>query len=437
MEMPLSDALQEPARPVSLGFQILLGLANAGASITLLPVLMVLIPAQVTQIDPINPANSLAFVLAVGAFAALVGNPLAGALSDRTTSRFGRRRPWLLFGTLGVSLGLGLLANSTSILLLALGWFIAQFFGNFLLSSYGAVLPDRVPVRQRGTTQAIIGLFSPVAIILSDLLFARVPDPRRAYLPIIAVQLFLTLLFLFLYREARLSKESLAPFRLGSFLASFWVSPRKFPNFARAWLVWFLVWLSYNLGTGGFFYLYVQNITGYASLFPGHLVKEGIATVQMLQIAIGIPLMMVAGVLSDRRGRLKSFVMVGGLLIAAGLVALVGFSDWVPVLASSVIIGVGFGIFLNLGPAMISQLLPSSLNRGKSLGVINIASTLPQVIMPPIGAAIINASGAANRPGYQILFSIGALAALGGALLIRSIRIGARKQEDQVSSEPI
>ena len=195
--------------------------------------------------------------------------------------------------------------------------------------------------------------------------------------------------------------------------------------------------MGYNLGTGGFFYLYVQNITGYENLFPGHLVKEGIAMVQMLQIAVGIPLMLVAGVVSDRSGRLKSFVMLGALLIAAGLVFLAGFSEWALVLVSSVTIGAGFGVFYNLGLAMVSQLLPSALSRGKYLGVINIASTLPQVIMPPIGAAVLSTWGAASLTGYQILFSIGALAALCGALLLRAIQIGVQKQADPVRSEPV
>ena len=99
-----AEALREPVQPVSLGFQVLLGLANGGATVALLPVLAVLIPAQVTQIEPLQTANSLALVLTLGATGALLGNPLAGALSDRTTSRFGRRHPWLLIGMTGAFL---------------------------------------------------------------------------------------------------------------------------------------------------------------------------------------------------------------------------------------------------------------------------------------------------------------------------------------------
>jgi MFS family permease len=417
-----SAAYQEPTRPVSLGFQVLLGLANAGATITLIPVLSVLIPTQVTQIDSIQPANSLALVLTAGAVAALVGNPLAGALSDRTTSRFGRRRPWLLIGTTGATLGLAMLANSSSILLMAVAWFIMQLFGNVLFSSYNAIVPDYVPVQQRGTTQAIIGMFSPVTVILCDLLFTQVRDLRSAYPPIIAAQLFLAILFILFYREAKMESAGLPRFQLKSFLASFWISPRKFPTFAIAWMFWFVLWLGYNVGTGSFLFLYVKNITHYESLFPGHLVQDGMATVQMLQTAIGMPVMLVAGVLSDRSGRRKIFVLLGAVLLVAGLVSLICVSSWAMVLVSSVSMGIGFWIFYNLGLAMITQLLPSAADRGRHLGVINIASTLPQVIMPSVGAAIVNAFGVAAPGGYQILFGLGALAVICGILLLRFIR---------------
>jgi MFS family permease len=422
MGEPLSEALSEPTRPVSLGFQVLLSLANAGATISLIPVLSVLLPAQVTQLDPANAANNLAFVLSLGAVAALVSNPLTGALSDRTTSRFGRRRPWLLAGAAGVSAGLALLANSRSIPLIATAWCMAQFFGNMLFSSYKAILPDFVPARQRGVTQAINGAASPIAVILVDLLIASVKDLRSAYLPVIIAQALLAILFIIAYKEARLSKEQVRPFRLKSFLASFWVNPRRHPVFTRAWLMWFLFWLGYNVGAGAFFFLYIQNITRYESLFPGRLVKDGMALVQMLGIVVGVPLMIGAGVLSDHSGQRKPFVLAGAALVGAGLLGLIIFSSWTMVLVASIAIGAGFQIYYSLGLAMITQILPSASNRGKDLGVINIASTLPQIIMPSVGAAIVNGLGAANPLGYQAFFGIGLVAIIAGLLLLRTMR---------------
>lgn len=417
MDTPVTDTLIEPVRSVSPGFQALLGLASASAAVTLLPVLTVLIPTQVTQIDPLRAADGLALVLTLGAVGALIGNPLAGALSDRTTSRFGRRRPWLLIGMAGDALGLMLLANSRTILQMAAAWVMVQFFGNMLFAAYGAILPDRVPVRQRGTTQAVVGLSTPVAIILSDVLFIQVRDLRAAYYPIIAVLAAVTILFLYLYKEEPLQGTP-PPFRLGSFLASFWINPRAFPGFAAAWVMWLLIWLGSILGTGSFFFLYLQNITRYESLFPGHQVKEAIALVQMLQIAVGVPLMMAAGVISDRIGRRRVFVIAGALAIGAGAGLLVCFSSWPMVLTAGLVAGVGFWLFYNLGLAMITQMLPSASDRGKDLGVINMAACLPQIIMPPIGAAIVNAAGITDPAGYRVLFAVAACSAFLGAGLL-------------------
>ena len=216
----MTKALQEPTQPVRLGFQILLGLANAGAIMALLPVLNILIPSQVTMIDLEHSAINLAFVLTLGA---LVGNPLAGALSDRTTSRFGRR-PWILGGMLATAVGLAILANSHMVLL-AITWCTVQFFGNVLLASYSAIVPDRVPVHQRGTTQAIIGFASPTGIILGAFCFGQVQDFRAGYYVTIGVLVILTAIFLWSYREPQFPKGLLPAFRPGPFLASFWINP--------------------------------------------------------------------------------------------------------------------------------------------------------------------------------------------------------------------
>lgn len=421
MNSSIVEALQEPVRPVSLRFQILLGLANAGTIITLMPVLVVLIPAQITQMDPVHSASNLARVLALGAAGAMVGNPLAGALSDRTTSRLGRRRPWMMIGMLGNGFGLMLLANGYNIPLLTLGWITVQFFGNVLLSSYSAILPDRVPVYQRGTTQAIIGLASPIAVILGDLLITRLTDIRLTYYLIILIQMILTLMFVLQYRETQLPKNVLPPFRIRTFLTSFWISPRRYPEFGRLWLMWLMAWIGQNLGTGGFFFLFVKNITRYENLYPGHSVQEGIALLQMLQIAFGVPLMMIVGVISDRLQIRKIFVLIGIILMGSGLILLSAFSYWQWVAVASVTLGMGFWIFYSQGLAMITQKLPSASDRGKDLGVINIGSTLPQIVMPWLGAGVINAFGLDNSLGYRILFLCGVLAVLLSVCLLRSV----------------
>lgn len=418
----MTPALAEPTERVSLAFQVLLGLANASSLLAIMVVLSVLIPAQVSQVDPARAASNLALVLPLGALGALLGNPLGGALSDRTTSRFGRRRPWIVIGVLATAVGLLILAHIPTLVGLALGWFLVQFFGNVLLAAYAAIIPDRVPVDQRGATQAILGLLSPLVMIAGAYYLGRVTEVRAGYYPVMAVLIACNALFVWRYRETCLPPGAAPPFRLGAFLASFWISPRRQPNFAVAWLAWLFLWTGYTLGTGGFLFLYVQNVTGYAALFPGHAVQEAMSQIQIAQTAVGVPLMMLAALLSDRLKRRKAFVAAGGLLVIAGLIGLAVSPAWGNVLIASAVIGVGFRVFYSLGQALVTEILPSAASRGKDLGVLNIASTVPQIILPGIGAVLLNARGLGSPTGYALLFLFGALCTALGIVLAQRIR---------------
>lgn len=144
--------------------------------------------------------------------------------------------------------------------------------------------------------------------------------------------------------------------------------------------------------------------------------------VQIVQTAVGVPLMTVAALWSDRLRRRKPFVSAGALLVIAGLVGLTISSTWAVVLIASTAIGVGFRLFYSLGQAMMTQILPSAESRGKDLGVLNIASTVPQIILPGIGAALLNALGLGSSTGYVILFLAGAVVTALGIALVQFIR---------------
>lgn len=418
----MTHTLQNPTRPVSLAFQLQLGLANASAILTIMVVLTVLIPVQAARVDPAAAATNLALVLPLGAFGALIGNPLGGALSDRTTSRFGRRRPWIVIGSLAAAVGLLILAHIPTLAGLALGWFLVQFFGNVLLAAYAAIIPDRVPVYQRGATQAILGLLSSLAMIAGAYYLGRATDIRAGYYPVIAVLIACNALLVWRYREPPLPADAAPPFRPASFLASFWINPRRQPNFGLAWLAWLFLWTGYTLGTGGFLFLYVQNVTDYAALFPDRTVQEALAQIQIVQTAVGAPLMMLAALLSDRLQRRKAFVAAGGLLVIAGLLGLAVSPAWGSVLLASATIGVGFRVFYSLGQALATEILPSAESRGKDLGVLNIASTAPQIVLPGVGAALLNTLGLGSPIGYALLFGAGALSAALGIALVQRVR---------------
>ncbi len=150
----MSARTAEPVDRVRLPWVLTVTLVNLGTFAAFFGPLQALLPAQAKAFDPDNKETVLAVVAGIGAAVSLVCNPLFGALSDRTTSRHGRRAPWILGGTVVGALGLLLLATANGIVVMILGWCLVQAAVNASLAAITAVLPDRVPISQRASPAA-------------------------------------------------------------------------------------------------------------------------------------------------------------------------------------------------------------------------------------------------------------------------------------------
>lgn len=131
-------------------------------------------PAGVSASGWVNDHKALALAVVVvpGLIVALIANPLFGLLSDRTPGRLGRRRPYVLFGTLANVGGLALMAFlpglvaqdhsgqvlSAGMLALIGGLMLVQLANNAAAAPFHALLPDLVPAEQRGTASGVMGL---------------------------------------------------------------------------------------------------------------------------------------------------------------------------------------------------------------------------------------------------------------------------------------
>ncbi|HLY32822.1 MAG TPA: MFS transporter, partial [Ktedonobacterales bacterium] len=154
-ERKLPAALQAPTRAVGIGFTTMICLANVALWLSMQPVAQILLPLQAEALGgSAHKADNLGIILGVGAFVSIFSNAIAGALSDRTTSRFGRRRPWLLLCSLLTAATLALLANAPAVYVLVIGWGVYQLFANGVLAALVAIVPDRVPEAQRGSVSA-------------------------------------------------------------------------------------------------------------------------------------------------------------------------------------------------------------------------------------------------------------------------------------------
>ncbi|HEY6924086.1 MAG TPA: MFS transporter, partial [Steroidobacteraceae bacterium] len=139
--------------------------AYASLWLALLTPATITLALRVSQIVTGDVAHPISRVLYAGALVALVSNPIFGALSDRTRSRFGRRKPYLVIGAIGGFAALAFISVAGSLRSIMVGWCLAQLAYNAVLSALVAIVADRIPASRRGTVVGILGMCMPVGQI--------------------------------------------------------------------------------------------------------------------------------------------------------------------------------------------------------------------------------------------------------------------------------
>ncbi|MEU9508501.1 MFS transporter [Micromonospora sp. NPDC048170] len=412
----LPAALAEPTVPVRRGWIALAFAANLGVWMAFFTPIQVLLPQQLERIAPADKEAALAVVTGIGALAAVLANPLAGALSDRTCLRlagreFGRRHVWTAGGALLGAAALVLLAQQRTVAGVALGWVAAQVCFNAMLASLTAAVPDRVPVTQRGGVSGWVGIPQALGLVLGVVLVTAVVSGTGAgYLAVAAAMLLLALPFALLTTDDPLPRAHRPALRWRALFASMWVSPRRHPDFGWAWITRFLVQLGNALGTLYLLYFLTDEVR--------HPDPEGGLLVLILLYTAGLAATaVVAGRLSDRSGRRKVFVITAGGIMAVAALLLAVAPVWPVAVAAALLLGAGYGVYLSVDAALITQVLPAAADRAKDLGVINIANSAPQVLGPAISAPLVVHLG-----GYPSLYAVTAAVTVLGSVLVLKIR---------------
>lgn len=415
--MSVIDAAR-PVRPVTAGFIAAFTVAVIGAFVSFMPLFQVLLPLKAAAIDPAGKAVVLSTVAFFGALTASVANLMAGAISDRTTSRLGRRRPWMLLGAAGTVASYLVIMSADSVERLLVGVIGFQLAFNFLFAALLAVLPDRVPDAQKGRVSAFLSLGHPIgqvagAILIGGLLLTE----STRYLAISLVLVVSLAPFLMVVKDTPLAKADAAPFSPRAMLAGLWVDPRRNPDFALAWLSRFLVLAAMTL-TQSYMLFFLQDALHYEALFPGRRAEQGLALLTTVSTLANITCAMLGGALSDRLGRRKLFAAGAALVIGAAMLTFSLVPVWPLVVAGFVLFGCGAGCYHAVDYALVSQVLPSQADAGKDLGVINLANTLPQALAPVLAIWVL---GPAHM-NYHALFLVAAGLAVAGGLVILPIR---------------
>jgi MFS family permease len=344
----------------------------------------------------------------------MVSNPLFGRLSDRTTARMGMRRPWILVGLVGGTIGLVTVALAPNVGVVLAGWCIAQVFLNAVLAAQVAVLPDQVPIAQRGIVSGILGICLPAASVAATYLVQEFDqNDLTMFLAPCVVGGVLVVAFAARLNDRRLEPADKPPWSMRQFLGTFYVDPRANPDFAWAFTSRFLLVMAYAFLTTYQAYYLLEQIQISEDQVP-HQIYLGTLAQSVALVAVS-PL---AGRLSDRLGRRKVFVVIAAAVYAVAMVLIAAADGPSEYLIGMAVGGLGFGAYMAVDLALVVDVLPDSGSAAKDLGVLNIAGALPFALAPAAAPAIL----ALGDGSYAVLFTVAGVCALGGAAAILPVR---------------
>lgn len=389
----------------------LYALAQLGAFIAFVPMSNILLPLKAESLDPLGKAVLLSQVSLWGALAAGLTNLAAGALSDASHGRFGRRRPWIVVGAVGVAAAHGLVFLADSMTSLLISVLAFQVLTNVMFGPLNAVFPDRVPDRQKGFVAALMGLALPGASLFAAVIVASFLSDLGARFAVVAAAILLFVLpFALSLREGPAAPVIKQKPGL-SFVAL------RDRDFRLALFSRLLVQVTISLNVL-YLLFFLQETARWDGGFPG--IGSDIVMGWLLGgSAVAAFLMgVVGGVLSDRLRRRRVFVMSGGLAMALAALIMAVAPGWPGPLVAQLIFGAGLGLFSTVDTALVAELLPDSDHAGRDLGLINLAITAPQMLAPLAGLLLLSLTGGE----LKWIFALSALFAVSGAVVVSRIR---------------
>lgn len=465
-----------PERPkLSRREMVGLGLPWFALNFQFSALLPIVIPAQILLfVAPGSAGNAqqalfLGGLAALGAITALTLQPTIGALSDRTHTRFGRRRPFMFAGAIGLLLGLSLLASTNIVALFIAGLFVVVVANTTSAIATQGLVPDCVPMHQRGVASGVMGLMTLLGTVgslaVASILLGQATSggadtagiARGAalyYAVAMGVVVVFITIALLVIKENKLARrirhinghanghvngqtigqsnghitehhnghltgqhdESHEPrTRTGYF--STLLHPWRYANFRWVFLTRGFVMLGLAL-----FMTYIEYY--FARVAHRTDFVQATAVVAILSLFGAVASTLLMGIVSDRIGRRVPIVSVASALMAAAALIFVVAPGETPLWPLGILFGLGYGAYMSVDVALAVDALPSLQSAGRDLGMWSMASTLPGVIAPVLGSAVILLATAIGETayGYRGAFALATIFLILGAVLVLKVR---------------
>jgi MFS family permease len=409
---------QHAPRRLTVGQNLALSFFWFTSNVQWTALIIVVMPAVIRSfVGSTQSGTVLSLISAAGALIATVAQPIVGALSDRALHPWGRRRPYMLWGVLASAVLLVLMGFAPSIWLFSLYYFLLQVFSNVAGAPYAALIPDVVVAEQRGTASGYMGLMNQAAVIAGVIIPARFSVPVT-FEVLAALQLAGLVVTLLGVPEVPLTRRD--PFDWRAFAKSFWIPPRLYSDWWWVFITRFLVLLGF-----GTLEYYIYYYLAYVQHLPN---PSGEMEPIFLLLTVGSLIsVLTAGWLSDRLGRRKPMVTIGGLLMGLVAMGFVFTHSVSLILALAFVFGVGYGMYLSTDWALAVDVLPPTDNAAKDMGLWSISQTLSQTVATLVGGLLLAVFtvrlGLVNA--YRALYLLTFVYFLLGSVLIVRVR-GAR-----------
>jgi len=351
-------------------------------------------------------------VLSVGGLVGIIAAPVSGRWSDRTRSRWGRRRPWAIGGSLLAAIGLVLTGMVTGPVAVGGAWIVVSVGVSVASAALTAMIADQLTA-QRGAASAAASSAQAVGIVVGVgavvLIGLNVQQSYYLMAAIIAVIGSGTALLL---PDAPAHELALPAPRTAARRASW--RDRDF-----LWLLVsrFVVNIGNAFGTSLllFFLLYGVRV-------PSAEAQDDLLILIVIYTVFVVVASIVAGMLSDRPSanplRVRRTITAVSAVVQAvsGVVILISPSFEMTAVAAG-IMGAGYGAYMAVSLAFATDLLKDPDDHARDLGLVNVSAQLGQLLGPLLGAGLVALVG-----GFGLLFGAAAVLSLVGAAMTYAVR---------------
>ena len=324
-------------------------------------------------VGPENVTAAYGTAAGIQGLAIVILGPLGGIIADKTTVKIGRRRFWMIAGSIGGTASMLTIAYAPSMTVLILGFCLVQFFYGMVSLSCFAIVPEQVDPAKFGRVSGIFGAAAPVFVMSGMMImgiFADVPVQQKLFV-IAMIQLVCGILASLLIKDHQFvgnkSLENKKSF--SEAIKNIYPSPKKYPAYTWALLTKLFINVT-NAGLGLLTLFYIARF---------HLGEADIMRIMAYQapsILLMVGAGLIGGFLSDKIRKQKIFVMGAALITGVCLIAFAFAPSVTWIIVGNFAFNFGFGMYGAVDNALVNRILPSIDDAGKDIAIMNATTQL-------------------------------------------------------------